>query len=148
MDLLKSVLGGLAAAGQGGAAAPQAGGADAIAALAPVLLEMLSGKAAAGGGGLAGLVAQLSQAGLGDIVQSWVGQGQNLPVSGDQLAAALGEGQLGRLGQAAGLDVSQLGPVLAQVLPGLVDQLTPQGRLPTAGEGGPDLGALLGGLLR
>jgi uncharacterized protein YidB (DUF937 family) len=38
--------------------------------------------------------------------------------------------------------------VLAQVLPGLVDQLTPQGRLPASGESGPDLGALLGGLLR
>lgn len=151
MDILKTVLGGLASATQSGGsnAAPAAGGAAAIAALMPVLLKWLgSSGGGANGGGLAALVEQLGKGGLGDVVQSWIGTGRNLPVSGDQLGAALGDAQLGSLGKAAGIDVSQLTPLLAQVLPGLVDQLTPQGRLPAAGEAGPDLGSLLGSLLR
>lgn len=153
MDLLKSVLGGLAAAAQGNAGqaqAPAAGGVD-LAALAPVLMELLAGKGggAGAGGGLGGLVEQLSQGGLGEAVQSWIGRGQNLPVSGSQLESALGSDVLGQLGGRMGMDGGQLGNVLAQALPGLIDRMTPNGELPSGGAaGGPDLGALLGQLLR
>jgi uncharacterized protein YidB (DUF937 family) len=153
MDLLKSVLGGLAAAAQGNAAPTQTqpGGLD-LAALAPVLLALLAGKggsAGGGAGGLEGLVGQLTQGGLGDIVQSWIGRGQNMPVSGNQLESALGSDVLGQLGGQLGMNGGQLGDVLAQALPGLIDRMTPEGQLPQGGAGqGPDLGALLGQLLR
>lgn len=152
MDLLKSVLGGLAAAAQGNATqTPAAGGGldmGQLAALAPVLMELLSGKGG-GAGGLAGLVGQLNQAGLGDIVQSWIGRGQNMPVSGGQLESALGSDVLGQLGGQLGMNSGQLGDLLAQALPGLIDRMTPDGQLPQGGAGqGPDLGALLGQLLR
>ncbi len=152
MDLLKSVLGGLAAAAQGNAAqTPAAGGGldmGDLAALAPVLMELLSGKGG-GAGGLGGLVEQLNQAGLGDIVQSWIGRGQNMPVSGNQLESALGSDVLGQLGGQLGMNGGQLGDLLAQALPGLIDRMTPSGQLPQAGAGqAPDLGALLSQLLR
>ena len=150
MDLLKSVLGGLAAAAQGNTPqAPAAGGVD-LAALAPVLMELLAGKGGgAAGGGLGGLVEQLTRGGLGDVVQSWIAQGQNLPVSGSQLESALGGDVLGRLGGQVGMNGGQLGEMLAQALPGLIDRMTPNGQLPAGGAGqGPDLGALLGQLLR
>ena len=150
MDLLKSVLGGLAAAAQGNTPqAPAAGGVD-LAALAPVLMELLAGKGGgAAGGGLGGLVEQLTRGGLGDVVQSWIAQGQNLPVSGSQLESALGGDVLGRLGGQVGMNGGQLGEMLAQALPGLIDRMTPNGQLPAGGTGqGPDLGALLGQLLR
>ena len=151
MDLLKSVLGGLAAAAQGNAApAPAAAGGLDLAALAPVLMELLAGKGGGGAaGGLGGLVEQLTQGGLGDIVQSWIARGQNMPVSGSQLESALGGDVLGRLGGQLGMNGGQLGDVLSQALPGLIDRMTPDGQLPQGGVGqGPDLGALLGQLLR
>ncbi len=150
MDLLKSVLGGLAAAAQGNTPQALAAGGIDLAALAPVLMELLAGKGGgAVGGGLGGLVEQLTRGGLGDVVQSWIAQGQNLPVSGSQLESALGGDVLGRLGGQVGMNGGQLGEMLAQALPGLIDRMTPNGQLPAGGAGqGPDLGALLGQLLR
>ena len=150
MDLLKSVLGGLAAAAQGNTPQATAAGGIDLAALAPVLMELLAGKGGgAAGGGLGGLVEQLTRGGLGDVVQSWIAQGQNLPVSGSQLESALGGDVLRRLGGRVGMNGGQLGEMLAQALPGLIDRMTPNGQLPAGGAGqGPDLGALLGQLLR
>jgi uncharacterized protein YidB (DUF937 family) len=82
-------------------------------------------------GGLAGLVDQFTKSGLGDIVSSWVGTGQNLPISGDQITKALGGGQLGDLAKQAGLSPENASSMLANVLPGLVDSLTPKGEVPT-----------------
>lgn len=86
-------------------------------------------------GGLGGLLAQLNQAGLAEQVQSWVGTGSNLPVSGDQLAAALGPDTLGKLAGTLGLNAGEVSNQLAQGLPQLVDSLTPNGSL----EGSSDL---------
>jgi uncharacterized protein YidB (DUF937 family) len=148
MDLLKSVLGGLAAAAQGGNAPAQGAAPGGLEALAPVLMELLAGKGG-GAGGLGGLVEQLTRGGLGDAVQSWIARGQNLPVSGSQLESALGSDVLGRLGGQVGMNGGQLGEVLAQALPGLIDRMTPDGQLPATTPGaGPDLGALLGQLMR
>ena len=145
--------------GIGGAAAGQGGGADAPALMAAVsrLLEQA--------GGLEGLLARLQAGGLGEAATSWVGTGANQPVSPDALGQALGPDLMGTLGGRLGGQGQPAGAVLAQVLPDLIDRLTPQGRVPAAGEldpmaalgsllggsGGaaaPDAGALLGALLR
>ena len=77
-----------------------------------------------GSGGLAGLVDQFTKSGLGDVVSSWVGTGQNLPISADQITQALGGSQLGDLAKQAGLSPENASSLLANVLPGLVDSLT------------------------
>ncbi len=81
-------------------------------------------------GGLHGLLDQLRDGGLAEMVQSWVGTGANQPVSPAQLNAALGEQQVGQLAGAAGMAPQQLLGMLSQHLPGLVDQLSPDGELP------------------
>ncbi|SMC26529.1 Uncharacterized conserved protein YidB, DUF937 family [Andreprevotia lacus DSM 23236] len=94
-------------------------------------------------GGLGGLVNAFQQGGLGELVQSWVSTGQNLPVSADQLQGVLGSDALAGIAQKLGVDPQQAASQLSGVLPQLVDQLTPNGTLPT--EGG-DVNELLGGL--
>jgi uncharacterized protein YidB (DUF937 family) len=81
-------------------------------------------------GGLAGLVQKFQAGGLGEIVQSWVSTGQNLPVSPEQIQSALGGGQLQSLASQLGIDTSQLSGQLAQMLPQVVDKLTPNGAIP------------------
>jgi len=81
-------------------------------------------------GGLAGLVDQFTKNGLGDVVSSWVGTGKNLPISADQITQALGGSQLGDLAKQAGLSPENASSLLANVLPGLVDSLTPNGKMP------------------
>lgn len=81
-------------------------------------------------GGLGGLVDLLSRQGLGQQVASWVGRGDNLPVSAEQLGQALGSGPLAELAGRFGLDPQALRGNLVQYLPEVVNQLTPDGRLP------------------
>ena len=85
-------------------------------------------------GGLGGLVNKLKQGGLGDVVNSWVGSGQNQPVSPGQLGSALGPNIMKKVSQMTGLSEDDLNKQLSQVLPGLVDKLTPSGQMPTAAE--------------
>lgn len=80
-------------------------------------------------GGLDGLLAKLRQGGLGDIVQSWLGNGQNLPVSAEQITQALGSPQIAAVAKQVGIDPQQVSSLLAQNLPGLVDKLSPNGAL-------------------
>jgi uncharacterized protein YidB (DUF937 family) len=91
---------------------------------------------AAGGllSGLGGLLDKLQQGGLSNATNSWVGTGQNQPVSSNQLSSALGPDVIKNLAQQSGLSEDDLGKQLSQVLPGLVDKLTPNGRLPTVAE--------------
>lgn len=133
-DLMKSV-----AAGQGGGGA--GGGFDLQQGIA-LVMQLLQQV-----GGVEGLLAKLQAGGLGEAAQSWIGAGSNQPVSGEQLDRALGPDLMGSLGGLLGGGNQQASSVLAQVLPGLIDQLTPQGRLPQAGEADPmsALGGLLGG---
>src|SRR6516162_9150660 len=72
--------------------------------------------------------------GLGNVINSWVGPGQNQPVSPNQLGPALGPDIIKTLAQRSGLSEEELTRQLSQVLPGLVDKLTPNGRLPTLAE--------------
>lgn len=94
-------------------------------------------------GGLQGLLGQLHEGGLKEAVASWVGHGANMPVSGEQLQQALGSDLMGSLAQAVGSNTQATASGLAEVLPGLVDQLTPEGRMPADG-GNNTLQALLG----
>jgi uncharacterized protein YidB (DUF937 family) len=94
------------------------------------------------GGGLRGLVEKFNEAGLGEVVGSWIGKGENLPVSADQLKEVLGSDMLGKLAGQLGVDPDQASGQLAELLPGLVDKLTPQGVAPENGLG--DAGELLG----
>ena len=80
-------------------------------------------------GSLGGLLQQLQQGGLGGEVASWLGNGTNLPVSPDQLRAALGNDQLQDLARQAGLPVDQLLGMLSQHLPQTVDRMSPSGSL-------------------
>lgn len=81
-------------------------------------------------GGLSAIVAKLQQAGLGDQVKSWLGNGHNLPISADQLRAVLGSDTVRQLAARYNIPVDQLGQILAQELPKAVDQASPDGRLP------------------
>jgi uncharacterized protein YidB (DUF937 family) len=117
------------------------------------MLSQGGGGAAAGGGGmggLGGLLGQLTKCGLGDQVNSWVGTGQNMPVSADQISSAMGSDTIGQLAQQLGLGHGDVAGHLSQMLPHLVDKLTPGGQLPQAGAGGGlgDLAGMLGGLLK
>lgn len=139
MGLLDSMVGGALGAlqGQGG----QGGAPD----LLPLVMGLLGNGSPVGG--LGGLVQQLQQGGLGEVVQSWIGTGANLPVSAEQLQGALGGDLLGRLAAQVGMNPADLAGPLAQLLPQVVDKLTPNGVLPDAGATGqPDLGSLIGGL--
>jgi len=100
-------------------------------------------------GGLGGLVEKFQQNGMGDIVNSWIGHGENLPVSADQIASALGSGPLANIASQLGIDPAQASGQLAQMLPGLIDKLTPHGAVPQGGLGNSDdLMGMLGGLLK
>ncbi|AEK63082.1 YidB family protein [Collimonas fungivorans] len=153
MGLLDSVLGAIGGGGQ-----QQAGGNNTqallIQAALPLLLKALqgggtgAGQAAGADAGSAGggLLSALEGAGLGSVVQSWIGTGQNQPISPDQVQQALGGGQLQELAQKAGISPSEAAGHLSEILPGLVDKLTPHGEASPA-PGGVDLSSLLGGLL-
>ena len=77
---------------------------------------------------------KLEQGGLGDQTKSWVGSGQNQPVSPSQLGQALGPSILKTVSQLTGISEDDLTKQLSQVLPGVVNGLTPNGRLPTVAE--------------
>lgn len=128
-SILGSVLGGGAAQGQGSGQA----------ALINAVIQMVANKGAGGGGaggGLGALVGALTQGGLGNVASSWVGTGQNLPVSTEQLQSALGGGGggagglLAQLAQQAGMSNGDAASGLSQILPELVDKLTPDGQIP------------------
>ncbi len=109
------------------------------------VLNNMGGNAQAGGGGdimqmvmglmqqnggLAGLVEMFNKSGLSQQAASWVGTGDNLPISAEQISKVLGSGPLAELAGRFGIDPQQLSGNLAQYLPEVVNQLTPQGRLP------------------
>jgi uncharacterized protein YidB (DUF937 family) len=95
------------------------------------VLGMLSSSGS--GGGLAGVVQQFQQQGLGQLVSSWVSTGQNLPASADQITQGLGAGRLQELAQMAGLSEGATANALTSLLPTIIDKLTPNGQVPQAG---------------
>jgi uncharacterized protein YidB (DUF937 family) len=109
------------------------------------LVESLGAQGAAGGVG--GLVDAFQKGGLGEVANSWISSGANLPVSAEQIQAVLGSGMVGQFAEKLGVDPQVGAAKLAELLPGLVDKLTPGGHLPTEGLGGA-VGDLLGGFLK
>ena len=81
-------------------------------------------------GGLSAIVAKLQQAGLGDQVKSWIGNGQNIPITAEQLQQVLGSDTVKQLAARYNIPVDQLSKVLAQQLPKAVDKASPNGQLP------------------
>jgi uncharacterized protein YidB (DUF937 family) len=97
---------------------------------------LLAGGAAGSilSGGLGDLMKQLQQSGQGDTANSWVGKGENKPIAPGDLANALGADQIDSIASQAGLSRNDLLQGLSQYLPGVIDHLTPDGRLPDANE--------------
>ena len=84
-------------------------------------------------GGLSGLLQTLQQGGLAEAAKSWVSTGQNLPVSAEQIQGALGSDTLKNLAAQLGLNTDQVSGHLAELLPQVVDKLTPDGAVPSEG---------------
>ncbi len=153
MGLLDSVLG--AVAGQMGGQQNQAasgglGGILSMVANNPQMLQVITGMLGNDGqqGGLGGLMDKFQQAGMGDVMGSWVGGGQNQAINGDQLSQVLGGDALSGIAERLGMSQGDAAGQLSQILPGLIDQLTPQGQAPAGGLGNSgDLMGMLGGLL-
>jgi len=100
------------------------------AAVLPVVMSEVMGTGSQGG--LTAIVAKLQQAGLGDQVKSWIGNGQNLPITAEQLQQVLGSDVAKQLAARFNIPLDQLGPVLAQLLPKAVDSASPNGQLPAS----------------
>ena len=83
-------------------------------------------------GGIAGIVAEFKQKGLGDTVKSWVSTGPNQPVSADQLHQALGADTISQLATKVGVSAKDLLAKLTSALPKAIDKLTPGGEVPKA----------------
>jgi uncharacterized protein YidB (DUF937 family) len=101
------------------------GGGDQKDDLMSSVIGMLGGQ-----GGLQNLISQFDAKGLGDVIGSWVGTGQNKSISADQIQNVLGSDTLSGIASKLGLNVSDLSGQLSNLLPGVVDKLTPQGKVP------------------
>lgn len=84
-------------------------------------------------GGLSGLQQRFQEKGLGGIMNSWIGTGQNLPISAEQLQSVLHSGALEQVATKASIDESQLTSMMSTLLPHVVDKLTPNGEVPESG---------------
>jgi uncharacterized protein YidB (DUF937 family) len=111
------------------------------------LIGILSGLLAQSGG-LQGLANKFSQSGQGNAFSSWVGMGENQPVSSDQIQKALGSDQIGALASRMGVDPALASSFLAEYLPKIVDKLTPQGKVDPTADHQQGLAALLPSLLK
>ena len=159
MGLLDSILGAVtsgqpAQAGSGGgglAGLGNIGGLLSLAASNPQLLQAVVGMLGNDGthGGLGGLVQKFQQAGLGETVGSWIGSGQNQPISGEQISSVLGQDTVAGLAEKIGISPDAAAGQLSAFLPGLIDHLTPHGQAPEGGLGNSgDLMGMLGKLMR
>ena len=90
----------------------------------------ITGLLGKGGDALPGLLDKFGGGGLGDVAQSWVGKGANLPVSGAQIKSILGSDVVASVAAKLGLSPEAAADKIAQVLPGLIDKLTPDGVVP------------------
>lgn len=114
----------------------------------PLFGQVLDMVSAGKSGGLASLVQNFKDKGLGETVASWVGTGENLPISAAQIQQVLGNQQIQQLAAEVGISPDMVTSHLAQLLPEVIDKLTPSGSVPTHGmlEQGIDLlkGKLMG----
>ncbi|MDR0240172.1 MAG: YidB family protein [Burkholderia sp.] len=113
----------------GGLIGGQAGG-NSQSALITTALEFINNQP----GGLNGLIEKFKAGGAGDVIGSWVGNGENQPISADALQNVLGSDVVGSLASKVGIDPSQASSILAQVLPHVVNGATPNGEVPAGGQ--------------
>jgi uncharacterized protein YidB (DUF937 family) len=111
------------------------------------LLGILSGLLAQSGG-LQGLANKFSQSGAGDAFSSWVGMGENQPVSSTQIQQALGSDQIRAIATRMGVDPNLASQFLAEYLPKIIDKLTPTGKVDPSADHQEGLAALLPSLLQ
>jgi uncharacterized protein YidB (DUF937 family) len=142
MSLLDSVIGALANS-QPGVQPPAAGatqGTPGSVLLSTVIAMLANGQHAqgAGVGGLGDLIGRFTQGGMGDVIGSWIGHGQNAPISGDQITNVLGSDVIGQIASQLGLSHGDAAGQLSQMLPEVINRLTPHGQAPDAGLGGMD----------
>ena len=149
-------LGGVQGGRQGGGLGGMLSGGGAQAALVTAVIGMLMNSsshgqqggaasgasgadgASGGGGGIGGLgdlIGRFTQGGMGDVIGSWIGHGQNAPVSGSQVTDVLGSDAIGKIAAQLGITHAEAADQVSQVLPQVVDQLTPQGQVPEGGLG-------------
>lgn len=157
MGLFDSVLGAVinSAAQSGGAGGNLGGGLGNLVSMAAnnpqlvqIVLELLDPQKSPVGG-LPGLLERFQQAGLSDLVASWLCNGPNAALSGEQLGQVLGAGPLAQIAAQLGVGQSDASSQLSQLLPGLIDQLTPNGQLPASVQSAaPELLGMLGNLLK
>lgn len=94
-------------------------------------------------GGFAGFLGRFRRVGLGDEVDSWMSKGDNTTLSGEQVESALGTETTAEMARQTGLDVETTQTALGAMIPGVVDRLTPDGKIPTEN----DLLSRIGGYL-
>jgi len=129
MGLLDAILGGMMGGRPGGSmdstgAAPGMPGGGG-GALLQMLLQMLQQN-----GGLGQILGRMQQSGYGQQAQSWIGTGQNLPIDPAALQEIFGHGQLGQIAQQLGISHEEASTGVAQMLPQVVDRMSPDGQLP------------------
>lgn len=113
MGLLGQLAGGLLGGGGGGG-------------MAGMLLSLIQNQP----GGLGGLLSSFESKGMGDQVKSWVGTGANMPVTSDQVHSALGADAISAMAAKLGVSPQVASSGLSQLLPQMVDKLTPHGQMP------------------
>ena len=137
MDLLGQLLQGLGGGASG--TGRGSGGTEAIGSI----LDMLGGQGgparqpgraapagSEGSGGLSDLIQGFQKQGMGDAMSSWIGTGENMPVTPDQVERGVGPERVQQMSQQSGLSMQALLPILATALPVLIDALTPKGQVP------------------
>ncbi len=125
-DVLKSFL-----TTNNNATSAQAGQGDVLITAAMAMLE----KA----GGIQGVMDKFQKSGMGDVVASWVGTGQNQSITPDQITQALGQENIQVITKQVNIPAEQSGNLLSELLPALIDKLTPDGKVPDQNQMG-DLG--------
>ena len=137
LDEVIGAVGGTPTQGNAVGGTPTQGNQTALAGspLQGALMSLLGGQGQVGG--IGGLVQRFEQAGLGEAVQSWVGNGANQPVSAAQVGQALGPETVQTIAGETGLPPDSLLGRLAELLPGVIDRLTPNGQVPGATPAGP-----------
>jgi uncharacterized protein YidB (DUF937 family) len=140
MSILSTLAGALEGAPNTASNSPggiNLGGIASSGALVSEVISMIQNRP----GGLGGLLQSFQQGGLGHVFQSWIGTGQNLPISPDQLHGTVGSDWISKIAQATGLPQAQVEQHLSSLLPQMIDHLTPNGQMPQG-----DIGSQLAGV--
>ena len=93
--------------------------------LMSIIMSIIGGQ-----GGINNLISQFAAKGLGDVINSWIGTGKNLPISGDQLQSVFGKDKISQLADKVGMDNNTFTSQLSNLLPQVIDNLTPGGKVP------------------